>query len=179
MPQTWTGWAAAVLADIPAPATAQNVKFLTDWHGFELSGAQYNPLNTTQREPGSTSFNSVGVQNYPTPKVGATATAHTLTNGFYGNIVAALKEGNPYVYPDRAAVGQEITTWGTPSFAAAYLGKVSPPTPGPTFTPTDYALPSSSPHGWLELQRSVAGNLPTALKRAKAIRKDALRRLAG
>jgi len=152
-----------VLADIPAPNTAANVKFLTDWHSFELSGAQYNPLNTTQKESGSTTFNSAGVQNYTGPTQGARATAQTLTNGFYGNIVAALKEGDPYVYPDRAAVGVELTTWGTPNFAASYLGKTSPSSPGGILNTGPPPPGNSSIAGFHQVGLVLAHGLPQHL----------------
>lgn len=166
MAQTWAGWQAAVLKDIPAPASAANVRFLTEWHGFELSGAQFNPLNTTQREPGSTSFNSVGVQNYRTHAQGALATATTLKNGFYPNIVTALKQGDPYAYVDAPAVGQEITRWGTPRFAAKYLAETSPNQPGTTFTPTDGPNVPHMHHGWADLRNSMNKHLPRQLEKS-------------
>jgi hypothetical protein len=163
VPQVWSGWQAAVLADIPAPDTADNVRFLTDWHSFELSGAQYNPLNTTQKESGSTTFNSAGVQNYTGPTQGAKATAQTLDNGFYGNIVAALKEGSPYTYAMSPAIGRELTTWGTPNFAAKFLGTAAPSQPGGILNTAPPEPGQSSIAGFHQVGLVLAHGLPKHL----------------
>ena len=56
------------------------------------SGAAYNPLNTTLMVPGSTPFNSVGVQNYPSYGAGVSATVETLQEAPFSKIVAQMKQ---------------------------------------------------------------------------------------
>lgn len=81
--------------------------FLQGWANIEGTKARYNPLATTLRQPGSTSFNSVGVQNYPTPEIGVAATADTLRN--YPAVLAVLRgKASPY---GNAAFNTELNKW--------------------------------------------------------------------
>lgn len=93
-------WITAVLSGVGAPSTGANIDSLTDWISHESvfpggpgKGGQWNPLNTTQTEPGSTQYNSVGVQNYSDEQQGIQATIATLTNGNYSDILAMLRAG--------------------------------------------------------------------------------------
>lgn len=87
-------WATDFLHDLgnpnPSPAT---VDWVVGWTTAETatdSGATFNLLNTTQRASGSTSFNSVGVQNYPNYAEGVQENATVLGQNFAG--YAALKQ---------------------------------------------------------------------------------------
>jgi hypothetical protein len=123
---TWQGWEAAVLNAIGAPVTDANVAFLDAWNNAEQSGASYNPLNTTQPASGSWSYNSAGVQEYNSPAQGANAIAATLENGYYPNILTALRSGNP-LDGNIASMEAELTTWGTgPGFLQSLLGGPPP-----------------------------------------------------
>lgn len=82
-----------VLKQLGAPATKANIDSLKGWAAVEGTKAAYNPLATTLDEPGATQFNSVGVRNYPTPAIGAKATADTLKKG-YPSIVASFRSGS-------------------------------------------------------------------------------------
>jgi len=54
-------------------------------------GARWNPLNTTQDEPGATNFNAAGVKSYASPADGVAATIDTLLgNSGYGALVHAI-----------------------------------------------------------------------------------------
>jgi hypothetical protein len=101
----------ALLADMGAPASQANLDSLDAWLPHEEpwpSLAAWNPLDSTQPEPGSWVFNSVGVQNYPDASEGAQADAVTLENGNYPMIVAALRSGSGVCGPSFAA---EFSTW--------------------------------------------------------------------
>jgi hypothetical protein len=76
------------------------VAFISAWFNREGTSAQNNPMATTQNESGATTFNSVGVKNYPTEAEGIAATITTLQNGLYGDIVNALKTGTANVSTD-------------------------------------------------------------------------------
>jgi hypothetical protein len=96
-----SAFAKSVLATIHAPITPQNVASIEAWARREGGGGANNPLNTTYGSPQSgisgvpgTTFNSVGVMNYPSQAWGVLATAHTILGGGYGDIVAALRSGN-------------------------------------------------------------------------------------
>lgn len=114
---TPTSWAQALLGDLGDAATAADVQAITAWEraegGHWSNSARFNPLNTTEREPGSWPMNPVGVQAYPNWAEGFAATLATLRNGRYGGILAALAAGNcaPCVAD---AVG--ASPWGTGRF---------------------------------------------------------------
>ncbi len=135
---SWVGWEQDVLAAGGWPVTPSNVRFLSEWHPYELSNCNNNPLNTTLVTSTSTRCNSAGVQNYPTTAAGARATANTLKGAFYPNIQAALSQGDPYLYAGSIAVSEEITTWGTPNYAAHYLQQVT----GTTGPPLGGSIPT-------------------------------------
>jgi peptidoglycan hydrolase CwlO-like protein len=111
-------WARALLVAMRFPVTADNVAAVTAWEmaegGHWYNTAHYNPLNTTQRMPGATVFNSVGVKAYTSWKQGLQATMITLKNGYYGGILDALKRGK-----DAEAVARAVgaSPWGTGDFS--------------------------------------------------------------
>jgi hypothetical protein len=104
-------WAHDFLNRLGMPETADNVRAITAWEQAEGTAAHFNPLATTQSGfAGETGFNSVGVKNYATYEDGLAANVRAITNGLYGNILAALSAGN-----NAMAVGQAIANspWGT------------------------------------------------------------------
>lgn len=90
-------FAVRLLHDIGAPVTKANLRYINAWAHREGTSAQNNPLATTQHESGSSSLsgNTSGVQEYPTVTEGAAATATTLRNGNYPDVLAALHGGHP------------------------------------------------------------------------------------
>lgn len=100
----------AVETKLGLPHTRAVHTFLQGWANVENTKAQFNPLATTQTEPGSTNFNDHGVQNYPTPDVGVTATADTLRG--YPAILAILRRGtNPASLGYSPQVNAELNKW--------------------------------------------------------------------
>lgn len=91
------------------------VAFLWGWQQAEsgasdVSGADYNPLNTTLKWPGSTDFNSVGVQNYPTYAAGLLATQQTLNNGLYPSLKEIFSNDDPSSLGG-PGVANDLTMW--------------------------------------------------------------------
>ena len=89
----------ALLQKLGAPVTKSNLQFIIAWSNVEgghwHNNAHFNPLNTTQPEPGYTMTGSQGnIGSYVDWTQGITATAATLNNGRYNDIVAALQGGN-------------------------------------------------------------------------------------
>lgn len=107
-------WAVGLLGKLGAPVTDQNLQAMTTWMAFEgghwKNNANYNPLNTTQKESGAKSINSAGVKSYQSWDQGYQATLDTLNNGKYTNILSALKQGT-----DASAVlgAVNASPWGT------------------------------------------------------------------
>jgi hypothetical protein len=116
---TAVSWAAALLTAGGWPRTSCNVGAITAWEraegGHWANSARFNPLNTTQPEPGSWSMNSAGVQAYPSWRSGFAATLATLGNGHYPAILSALSAGTSA----RAVAGAVAASpWGTAYFQA-------------------------------------------------------------
>ena len=116
---TAASWAAALLTAGGWPQTACNLSAVTAWEraegGHWANSARFNPLNTTQPEPGSWSMNSAGVQAYPSWRSGFAATLATLGNGHYPAILSALSAGT-----SAGAVADAVAAspWGTAWFQA-------------------------------------------------------------
>lgn len=115
---TPTTWARALLARLGAPTTSANVSAVTAWEAAEgghwHNSDRYNPLNTTQPEPGAVSTNNVGVKAYTSWDQGLTATVQTLTNGLYGGILSALSSGQD---ADQVVSAVVKSPWGTTSIS--------------------------------------------------------------
>lgn len=99
----------AVETKLGLPHNRATHDFLVAWSMAEGTKARFNPLATTLREPGSTSFNSVGVQNYATPESGVQATADTIKQ--YPTIMAVLRgKASPFGNP---SLNAELNKWVT------------------------------------------------------------------
>jgi hypothetical protein len=128
-----TDWYSELLQQLGFPDTPQNRAFLFAWHNHEQSAfGTWNPLSTTQRVSGSKSGNSAGVQIYPSRNAGIQATAITLLNGNYPEIIRGLKTGDIYAWSNKSTINQqniadELGKWGSHSFALVYMYEA--PTP--------------------------------------------------
>jgi peptidoglycan hydrolase CwlO-like protein len=87
-------WARLFLQHIGAPACRDNLVALVAWQAAEGTSAAWNPLATTLPMPGSTAFNSAGVQNYDSLAQGLDAIQSTLVRGAstfgYGAVLSSL-----------------------------------------------------------------------------------------
>lgn len=92
---TYGRWAELFLGVLGAPTCRQNLVVVVAWQVAESTQAAWNPLATTRRMPGSTDFNSVGVQDFTSLVQGLRATKDTIDFGRdvyrYGDIVASLR----------------------------------------------------------------------------------------
>ena len=117
---TPSSWAAALLSAGGWPQTQCNLSAVTAWEQAEggnwQNAARFNPLDTTQPEPGSSAMNSAGVQAFPSWQAGFTATLTVLRNGLYGPILAALSSGGN---AQTAADAVAASPWGTSPFQAS------------------------------------------------------------
>jgi hypothetical protein len=108
--QSRWSYASDVLGAVNAPGSQPNIIALLAWMKAEGGSAKFNPMNTTQTAPGATDYNSAGVKNYTSWNQGVNATASTLQNGSYGDVLAALR-GNRGPQAVAQAVGR--SPWGT------------------------------------------------------------------
>jgi hypothetical protein len=110
-------WAGAFLADAGLPRTACNMSAVEGWERAEGTYGRYlNPLDTTEREPGSWPVNPVGVQHYTSWGQGLHATVVTLYNGHYPQIIAALRAADS---AQKAADAVGASVWGTAWYRAS------------------------------------------------------------
>lgn len=135
----YPSWITSILTGIGAPINPTTVDNLAAWHQCELTSGEpsggnnglNNPFDTTLRTPGSTLIGgggpaaAAGVQGYPSPAAGIAATVSTLLEGYYVNIVAALRSSAPRS-TFAAAVGN--SPWGS---AASCINQ-APGLRGPT-----------------------------------------------
>lgn len=107
---------------------------LRRWQQFEGGNAEWNPFNTTERWDGSSNYNSAGVQNYQNEVDGVNATAHTLRNGYYPNIVQAIQLDAPLEFWTHPAVIAQVRKWGTTGLANWLASQPKTPVPTPILT---------------------------------------------
>src|SRR5580698_5054137 len=102
----------ATLTDMGAPQTSANINSLASWFPHEFPSwpppAQYNPMASKEPASGSWDYLSNGVQSYPNATEGASATAATLTDGYYPEIDAALRSGDGIC---GGGFSSELLTW--------------------------------------------------------------------
>lgn len=110
----------AVLREVGAPLSTNNLTSLYAWRQAEGGSATYNPFNTTWKLPGSVLYgsNTHGVQSYATPQDGVTATVKTLTNGKYEGILSALRSD---AAPETTVAAIMASRWGTTSLIQSVL----------------------------------------------------------
>lgn len=112
-------WAADLLGRLGLTPTANRLTNLLAWaltEGGWFNGDLFNPINTTQPEPGSHGTNAPGVQTFPTYEEGMTATLVTLHNGHYQAILDALGAD---AGPNDFAAAVTSSPWGTQAIAAS------------------------------------------------------------
>ncbi|HEY1645946.1 MAG TPA: hypothetical protein VGF75_06300 [Candidatus Saccharimonadales bacterium] len=115
-------WANAQLGNLGIQDSSVDVNDLVNWwqheggagpqFGVANNDDNYNPINTTQDEPGAVSTNSSGVKSYTSWQQGLDATSQTLESPDYGypKIIADLTDNAP-----QAQFDQDVTasSWGT------------------------------------------------------------------
>lgn len=115
-------WAHAFIDLLHAKHCDRNAWALVSWIQAEGGAANWNPLNTTQKMPGSTAYNSVGVQEYRSADDGLAATVKTIMQTDpdfgYGPIVARLRR---CARPTRTLQAVEDSDWGTGGLALRVL----------------------------------------------------------
>ena len=115
-------WLHAFYDALAVPHTNRNAWAGVSWIQAEGGTARWNPLNTTQRMPGSWDYNSVGVQNYPDFETGLAATVKTIeqTNPALG-YVAILTRLRRDARPASTLKAVEASQWGTGGLALKVL----------------------------------------------------------
>lgn len=160
-------WAVSFLTAIGAPVTAPNVLSVVSWEAIEGGNwhntASFNPLNTSQPEPGSTPIggNGSGVQSYDSWSTGMQATVQTLENGSYNDVLASLRSG-------KGLIGKHLhglSVWSGGSYSSLQPRANYGGGPGASIgtaantsaDPTTCAVALPSVHLWLFFGPSVGG----------------------
>lgn len=74
-------------------------------------------MASTMPAKGATIYNYAGVKDYPNLRAGADATARTLMDGWYPDVLVALRASKPIIDWRTPAIIREINKWGTHGFA--------------------------------------------------------------
>jgi hypothetical protein len=100
--------------------TPEKSRFFQAWRRAEGTNATYNPYatkwpgpnkTTWSKDPGMTQHNTVGVKRFSNIDAGVQATADTLNQSYYTNLMGQLKQDN--ITADELAVNPNLRTWGT------------------------------------------------------------------
>lgn len=105
-------WLRDFYGALSVPHTTRNARAGIAWMQTEGGSARWNPLNTTKRMPGSTDYNSVGVQNYPDFDTGLAATLSTIRELGHG-YETILKRLHASARPRRTCKAIDSSAWGT------------------------------------------------------------------
>ena len=84
----------AMLRGLKAPATQANLDALYAVENREGDNDRFNPLNVVQPEPGSSAYNSIGVQRYADFRTGVHGTVTLLSNAHWHGVRTALRAGH-------------------------------------------------------------------------------------
>jgi len=172
----WPGWEQDVLEGLHATIIPENVRLLDAWHACEGGFATFNPLNTTQPEPGATNYNSVGVKNYPDQATGLKGTRDALQNGRYDGIVSDLRAGTFTAAQILSRNASEFTTWGTNTTCIA--NSIGSAPPSPTFpSPGGVQDPTQAHVAFKRMQIALMRELPQAMNSASSTVRAARRHL--
>lgn len=154
-------WRVDLLRIFGAKPTKANMRFLSTWQRWEgghtNNDARYNWLNTTKDAPGAVGeINSVGVKRFDSYAHGIQATAATLMNGMYDDIVQGLKSGDPYSHD----LSRGLQTWvagpkgSNPGYVQKIMGTGALPPSQPKRPPKPHEAPGA---GGPPPVRQVAG----------------------
>jgi hypothetical protein len=109
----FAGWRPRLLEAMGIPPHHAAMAFLAAWQECEGGTAAFNPLNTTERVPGSTDYNSAGVQNFPDEISGLAATLLTIRLHPYAIIRHSLARRDLSAQQMVALCASSIRVWGT------------------------------------------------------------------
>jgi len=177
-------WEDALLTTLNAPHTSQNYQFFNAWANREqghfsstASGPHViyanNPFFTTAGGGGSAdqfkagtypTINPVGVASYPSIDVGIVATASTLQQSPYKNLLEAIRSGNPSAYANDQGFQNAFKTWSGSSYSGLNVSSAASVALGPNT--------ASGGGAWKPYQPSGGGVWGALVAEAKALSQD-------
>jgi peptidoglycan DL-endopeptidase CwlO len=114
-------YAPAIIRGLGGKVTPEKLKFFKAWAQAEGTQAAYNPFATTRKGyPGETSFNPVGVKNYPDARTGIKATIDTLQLSYYTGLTNLIRD--PSATAEDLARAVANSPWGTGTGVLRVLG---------------------------------------------------------
>lgn len=110
------------------PVTSFTVYFLTEWAHYEKpSPCAHNPIQLSQREPGSTRCQKLPSgkvsRNYTDTANAANAFADQLNLTDYPDLRKALASGSPFRYDRPDGVALNLQEWGSVRFQAWFVAE--------------------------------------------------------
>lgn len=156
---------AAVLRQLGAPVTQNNLSKLGAVAALEGHGGDYNPFNYVTAAPGSTPFNNLSggghVQNYANVQQGVDMTARLLSQGNTSGMRSNLMSDGTYS-GWIAAASNFYHSWGGPTVIISQpnaISKLNQQIDGPNVTNWSgsgggvTAPQSNDPNGWGDISR--------------------------
>lgn len=117
-PVTRSEWATSLLLALgnsaPSNQTRQFVEAWTQQEGGGFTNnCRYNLLNTMQTAPGSTQCSGTikGIQSYSDVNSSIQANAQAIQNGYYPNLLHALRYNDTQALAASNGVAKDLTTW--------------------------------------------------------------------
>lgn len=105
---TWARQLASALGN--SNPSADTIRFIAAWTKCEDTRARFNPLASSHKTPGDSSFNGI-VRNYPDAETGIRMTVETL-NGRH-NGYSDIRQGIMSNNPEQSLRGLYVSPWGT------------------------------------------------------------------
>lgn len=162
----WSGWEADLLSHSSVPNTANNRRFLDDWHARAETNCNNNPIDLSVDTPGATQCAPLATtgghaRNYATSGDAVHAFSVQINQAAYHDLKVAMLTGNPYTADNTGVAAGDIAAWGSESFAQWYFSQTAN-APGRGGGPVPVNAPQAH-KGWADMRRSVNHHWPQAL----------------
>lgn len=162
----WAGWQADLLSHSSVPNTADNRRFLTDWHAHAETNCHNNPIDLSARTAGASNCKqlpglNVRAQNYSTTGNAVHAFAVQIESGTFSDLKAAMLTGNPYTADNTGLASEDLTAWGSQAFAKRYFSETAN-APGRGGGPVSVTAPRAH-KGWNDIRQTANRHWPAAL----------------
>lgn len=164
---TWSGWQTEFLTAAQVQNTADNRRFLSEWASNANTNCKNNPVDLTASVAKSTNCHSLPsitakAQNYTSHGNAAHAFYVQTHRSGQTALLAALKSGNPYTVDNTGNVAQDLSSWGSQTFAQIYFAETAGQRGGGGGT-DNYAPHTTK--AWGDLRHQVNQTMPTTLRR--------------
>ena len=177
----WGGWEADLLTHSGIPNTANNRRFLDDWHSHAETNCRRNPVDLSVKSAGASNCHSLpGVtaraQNYSTTGNAVHAWDTQIHQSGYKALLAAMMTGDPYTASNTGQASQDLTAWGSQTFAHTYFNETGG-APGRGGGGGTVRAPHAL-NAWADLRTTMNRGLPSMLRTVSKLNRQTSRQIA-